>query len=235
MFTYKGIKSTEMNIRIQNDITFTSPVRDVNIIQVPGRDGDLIMDNGRFETVRRSIPCRIETSENDIEQLISRINNWLIDDGSFHEFSWDNDRDFKYLARVDGAVTSGRMLSRLGHAVIDFNIHPIKYLRSSLVEERVMTNGVIQNPFSINAKPLIRITGGGNITINIGGRPLVLEGISGGCLIDSETQTITDLQGRVTLFERMRSPFPVLTPGNNTVTVPSGIQVFVTPRLGALV
>jgi len=226
-----------MNLRVLNDVTFTSPTRDVNVIQVPGRDGDLIMDNGRFESVIRSIPCRLEAPKGEnVEQLISQINNWLIDDGGFHEFRWDNDPEFKYLARVESDVVSRRVLSKFGRVVIDFHLHPVKYLESSL-EARQVTNGTnVANQFEIDAKPIIRIVGEGNITLNIGGQPLVLRGISQGCMIDSETQTITSLDGSVTLFDRMYSPFPVLRPGNNQVTFTGSVnQVFITPRLGALV
>jgi len=237
MFTYKGIKSKDMHLRVLNDVSFASPTRDVNLIQVPGRDGDLIMDNGRYNSVIRSIPCRlVAPSHANVENLISQINSWLISDVSFHEFEWHNDPDFEYLAKVEGAVISQRILSKFGTTDIDFRLHPIKYLKSSLSERQITSGTNIPNQFSVEAKPIIRIIGSGDITINIGGRALVLRGIGGGCIIDSEAQTITDLQGRVTLFERLYSPFPVLRPGNNMITFArNDIQVLITPRLGALV
>ena len=164
MFTYKEKRSKEMHLRVLNDITFTSPRRDVNMVQVPGRDGDLIMDNGRYESVIRSIPCRLEASDNgDVESLISRINNWLIDDGGFHEFRWDHDPDFSYLARSEGDVVSRRMLSCFGNVVVKFRMHPIKYLKSSLTERQITSGMNIENPFGVDAKPVIRVVGGGDI------------------------------------------------------------------------
>ena len=237
MFTYNGKNSNDMHLRVLNDITFTSPKRDVNMIQISGRDGDLVMDNGRYESVIRSIPCRLEAPRfANVEELINNINNWLVDNGRFHELEWDNDSNFKYLARVEGEVVSHRMLSRFGNTMIKFRLHPIKYLKSTTTPRQITTGTSIFNQFNIDAKPIIRIVGSGNIEINIGGRPLVLERIGNGCIIDSEIQTITDLQGRVTLFEHMNSEFPVLKPGNNQITFTRGdIQVEVTPRLGALV
>ena len=241
MFRYKGKSSKEMHLRVLNDVGFTSPTRDVNAIQVPGRDGDLMMDNGRFNSVVRSIPCRIEAPSNvNVESVINDVNNWLIDDGRFHEFGWDSDPEFKYLARVEDSVSSQRVLSRFGTTTIDFRLHPIKYLRSSLEEQSVRNNDVIENPFNVEAKPLLRVSGmvsgGGDLVIEIGGRPLVLRGMAqSGCVIDSETQTITDPSGRITLFEIMRSPFPVLKPGANVIRVPAGVTVAMAPRLGRLV
>ena len=237
MFTYKGIRSRDMHLRVLNDITFTSPTRDVKVMQIPGRDGDLIMDNGRFESVIRSVPCRLEApTGTDVEELISQINNWLIDDAGFQTFTWDNDPDFRYLARVEGNVVSQRLLSHFGNATIRFRLHPIKYLESSMSEQQITSGTNIENPFTIEAKPIVRIVGNGDITVTIGGRSLMLRGVAGGCIVDSETQTIMSLDRRVTLFERMFSPFPVLRPGNNSITFSgSGVQVFITPRLGALV
>lgn len=235
MFTYKGIRSNDMHLRVLNEISFTSPKRDVNIVQVLGRDGDLIVDNGRYESVIRNVPCRLEAPNNmNVEQLINRINNWLIDDAGFHELEWNNDPDFKYIARIEGDIVSRRVLERFGKTIIKFRIHPIKYLKSSLEERQIVSGANIQNPYGI-AKPIIRIVGRGDITLNIGGRMLRLQEIADGCIINTETQTITDLQGRRTLFNHMRSPFPVLRPGNNAIVISgSGIQVFITPRLGAL-
>jgi len=237
MFTYKGIRASDMHLKVLNDVQFTSPVRDVSTLQIPGRDGDLIMDHGRYESVVRSIPCRLEApAGTNVEELISQIHNWLLDDAGFHTFRWDNDPNFRYLARIKGGVVSQRKLSRYGITVIDFKLHPVKYLESSLSERQVVSGVNIVNPFHIEAKPVLRIIGNGNLTINIGGRQLVLQGIAGGCILDSETQTITSLDGRITLFERMFSPFPKLSRGDNVITFSgSGVQVFITPRLGALV
>ena len=133
MFTYKNVTSKQMHLKVLNDLVMTSPVRDNTILQVPGRDGDLIMDNGRYDSVLRSIPCRIEApNDSNVEQLINRINNWLVDDGNSHEFKWDNDPGFLYFARIDGSVVSQRMLANLGRTVVDFMLHPIKYIETTM-------------------------------------------------------------------------------------------------------
>ena len=235
MFTYKNKNSKNFGLRVLNEVTFTSPVRDVSLIQVPGRDGDLVRDNGRFNSVIKRMPCRLEVSDDGIEQAISRVNNWLIDDGRFHEFEWEGDPEFLYRARIHGDVSTARFLSRFGKTMIDFSFHPVKYLKSSLGFRQVSSGDNVRNEFNIDAKPRLRVLGNGDVTIHINGRPLVLRGISGGCLIDSESMSITDLEGQYPWFERMFSPFPVLTSGDNLITFGSNVSVFIEPRLGALV
>ena len=237
MFTYKGKTSKEMGLRVLNDLEFVSPVRDVDLIQVPGRDGDLIMDNGRFNSVVRSVPCILEVENSDIETRINEINNWLATDVNFHDFEWKDNSEFKYLAKVEDSVVSSRLLSRLGNTTIDFRLHPIKYLKSSLVPRVVASGEMVVNPFTIPAKPILEIRGVGDITVSINQQELVLRGIgNGGCIVDTESQTITDLTGTRTLFEFMYSGFPVLAPGNNVITFGTNVEsILVTPRLGALV
>lgn len=236
-FTYKGINAKEMHLHILNELEFESTTRDIELVTVPGRDGDLIVDHGRYESVIRKFPCRLMIPDKaNLEDAMSKIHQWLIVDTGSHDLLLDHEPDFIYRAMVDNTVTTNRILSHLGKAVISFRLHPIKFLRSALIERQITSGTNITNPYGIEAKPVLRIIGNGNITINIGDRALILQGIAGGCIVDSETQTITSLDRRITLFERMFSPFPVLRPGNNQVTF-SGedIQVFIAPRLGALV
>ena len=238
MFTYKGRTSDEMFLKIESGLDFSSPARDINLLAVPGRDGDVVLDNGRYNSVVRTVPCRLFLPENsNIENAVENIHNWLNVDIGYHDFEWSGDSDFVYKALVHESFNTHRVLNKYGRIVLNFRLHPIKYLRSSLTERSVQNNTNIQNPYNIDAKPLIRILGSGNIIIRVAGQELRLRGIAnGGCIVDSETQTITSLDGRMTLFDRMESyPFPVLRPGNNTITAHNGVQLFITPRLGALV
>ena len=237
MFTYKNIKASDMGLRVLNDVLFTSPERDTELIQVPGRDGDLVMSHDRYHSVIRSIPCRLEAHLGNVEKLINDINNWLVNSDGFHEFLWHNDPDFIYKAKIEGHIESQRMLTRFAHTVIEFRLHPIKYHRLSLREREIENGAVVVNALPLDAKPIIRIVGGGDVTVQLGDQQIILTALPDGCIIDSETQTITDLNQTTTLFTHMRSyPFPKLKPGNNKLTwTAEHIRVFLTPRLGALV
>lgn len=236
MFTYKGVSSKEMHLRVLNEVVFSSPERDVEVLEIPGRDGELILDKGRFKTVTRSVPCRLEPpADVDIEVLMSEIHSWLLTDSGFHRFTWERDPEFCYFARVEGDVVSQRMFERLGRSVLQFRLHPIKYLESSLQAREMVSGWNVHNPFDIDAKPVVRVIGNGTLTVMIDDRVLRLQDVQGGCVIDSERQLVTSLDGRTMRFRNLVSPFPVLKPGDNVVSFSEGVEVFVTPRLGALV
>lgn len=235
MFAYKNKTSKEMGLVVAQDVVLSSPTRVVESVSIDGRDGSLTIDRGRYDDVEWNIPVII-LNDKDIEQRVTGITDWLLTDVKYHDFLWDSDLDFVYRAMCHQQYNINRLLRTVGKAVINFRMHPIKFIRSSLIERQILNNANIQNPYNINAKPKLRIVGSGDITIRIQNTNLILRGIAGGCIVDSETQTITSLDGRITLFDRMYSyPFPELIPGNNNITVPNGVQLHMVPRLGALI
>lgn len=236
MFTFKGVHSCDMGLQASGDLVLNSPVRDKHLVQIAGRNGDVVMDNGRFDSVIRSIGCRLLALRNtNVETTINAIQSWLTTNPGYHEFLWDDDPEFVYCAMVDGTVNANRILPKFGKMVIDFRLYPIKYLRSSLNERKVVSGTNITNQFEIAAKPIIRIVGSGNLLLNIGEQVLDLRDVHNGIIIDSEMMTVTNLDGNLTEFEKMYSTFPELQPGSNNITFDGDIQVFITPRLGRLV
>ena len=236
MFTYKGIRSSEMGLRVSGDLNFNSPVRDVNLVTVAGRNGDLVMDNGRFASVIRSIPCRLNVPKGQqVESLINEITNWLGTDIGFHDFTWSGDPEFVYQVMIENSVSLQRLLPEFGEALVKFRMHPIKYLISSL-NERAIANGTnIANPYQLPAKPVIRVIGNGDLLLNIGNQVLDLRDIHNGIIVDCETMTVTGHDGNTTEFDKMYSTFPEIRTGNNTVMFGGDFQVFITSRLGVLV
>ena len=240
MFNYKGISAKKMGLRVLNDITFDAPKRSTILIDVPGRNGNLVMDNGRYEDVVRSIPCRLEApKKRDVEKLISKIHNWLGQEVGYHEFLWHKDPDHIYLAMVENGAMSSRRLSQLAQTLIDFSIYPIKYIKSSMIEREVDNGTIIVNDAEMKANPIIRIVGVGLIRLTIGENNITINipTETEGCIINSENRTITSLDKQIPLFRNTTGTFPVLDLGNNTLIWESAneVQVFVTPRLGVLI
>ena len=56
-FIFGGIDSSDHNVWISGEGTFDSPERDVKRVAVPGRNGDLIIDNGRWKNIELEYPA----------------------------------------------------------------------------------------------------------------------------------------------------------------------------------
>ena len=50
-FILGGIDSRDFDMVVSCDDAFNMPERDVDTYEVPGRNGDLIVDNGRFQNI----------------------------------------------------------------------------------------------------------------------------------------------------------------------------------------
>lgn len=56
-FTFDGVKSCDYGVWISGEATFNAPERDVNVVEIPGRNGTLTLDNGRWKNVKVTYPC----------------------------------------------------------------------------------------------------------------------------------------------------------------------------------
>ena len=239
MFTFKGKNSNDMFLTIENRLTFDSSERDIEFIAIPGRDGELIIDNKRYNAVTRSIPCILRLPKNkSVEHVISDISNWLNIDHQYHDFRWSGDPEFIYKAMFFQTFNMQRVIREFGRVVLNFKMHPIKYLKTGLEEFIISNNTTLHNPLSLPSKPIIKIVGQGSIKLKINDQEVDLRWLEeGGVIIDSENQTITTIDGNKSLSRHLYSyPFPVLEVGPNMITYEGDIEnVSIIPRFGELI
>ena len=56
---YDGQSSLEYGVHISGTETFDAPERDITALSIPGRNGDLIFDNGRYKNIDVTYPAFI--------------------------------------------------------------------------------------------------------------------------------------------------------------------------------
>ena len=56
---FGGVDSAFFNVYISGGGTFSAPQRDVEVVSIPGRNGDLIIDNGRWRNIEVRYPAFI--------------------------------------------------------------------------------------------------------------------------------------------------------------------------------
>ena len=90
MFTFKDKTSESMGLKISNNISYLSPHRDVEFVEIAGRNGSLTMDNGRYSDVDFPVPVILKTND-DIEQQITEICVSYKANNIFKHPAWSND------------------------------------------------------------------------------------------------------------------------------------------------
>lgn len=235
-FEYKGIRSSDMGLRIESKNVFSGPEYEVDFLSIPGRDGDLIAGSGRFPNVQVTYSVFIPAKTvSELSQKITAVKAWLYSGlNSYHTLSDTYDTAFFRHAVFAGKLDIEDELNRIGIFTISFSCKPFRYDSAGTESVTLATGEVLLNPYPFTSKPVLRIEGIGKGTLTIQS-----EGINA-------TWNFTSIDGYVEAdseqmnFYKDAEPkndtvsgdgFPLLYPGENTLSFSGGITaVTVIPR-----
>ena len=216
---YKGVNSLDLSLLIKSKGSWIAAERDKTYVSVPGRNGDLIQDNGRYKNV--PIPYTMTVLRNDVRSfadLVAKIKNWLSVGTGYGEL-WDSydPRYFRYAA-IDGYVNiTEELLEHIGSFAVNFNCKPYRYSFDGQNIISVPAAGMtLYNPEVLAAKPYIKIYGNGSISLSVNSSTITIADVDGYVELDSETMNA--YKGINLLNNKMTgSAFPELVPGDNTI------------------
>lgn len=93
--TFAGKSSRDFGVFISGAKTFGSGTRDFEQISIPGRNGDLLFDNGRFKNVKVSYEAYIVR---DFNTNYNAFNSWLMSQKGYARLEDTYQPDFYRLA-----------------------------------------------------------------------------------------------------------------------------------------
>lgn len=223
-FIFNGKSSADFGVWISGGGTYNAPARDVSTAVIPGRNGVITFDNGRYENVQLIYPAFISRRFDERVAgfrafLASQIGYQRLED-SYHP---DEYRMALYKAGLEVATTARNIA---GSFDIQFDCKPQRWLKSGENLRSVASGAVLYNPTRFDALPLILCSGNGTISIN--GTTMTVKGNSGQIYIDCELQDA--YLGSTNKNSKITSTFPKLAPGQNTVTYSGLTGVQIAPR-----
>lgn len=169
-FIIDGESSADFGLLASCLETYSSSERSVTSVSVPGRSGDVHIDNGRFNNIE--VPYEIIYGPGMTGQ-IDGLNDWLTSlMTGYHKIEDTIHTDWYRMGRVSEAVDWEVRLHRMGRATVTFDCAPQKWLKSGDVPLDCTSGRSIFNPTRKEAKPLIRVTGTG--TIMVGNRVITV-------------------------------------------------------------
>ena len=235
-FEYCGKKSSDFYLKLHNELVFTKPERDISFVEVPGIDGDVAIDNKRLKSVGFSFPVSLTMpSDKDLFLESSNLNSWLDTDLDKYE-GWGDlllsyDPGFIYKAIHYSEYDIEHIMHTFGKSVIKFKMKPYKYVESGQLLSEVTNGQTLKNSWNLVAKPYIKITGSGDVKLNIAGQSLSLHSVDSYIEVDTLYQSVT--KANKNEFEKLQTfPLPVLNKGNNSIKVVSGnvTKIEIKPR-----
>lgn len=234
-FEYKGIRSSDMGLRIESKNVFSAPKYDVGFLEIPGRDGDLIAGNGRFPNVQVTYSVFLPAKAiSELSAKITAVKAWLYSGlDSYHTLSDTYDTAFFRHAVFAGKLDIEDELNRIGIFTVSFSCQPFRYAVDGQTETALTSGGVINNPYPFVSKPMLTFIGTGAGTLTIQSED------------SNATWSFTDVDRLTIDSEQMLcysgtesrndtvsgDGFPLLHPGENTIAFTGGITaVAVLPR-----
>lgn len=237
-FEFNGINSTDMYLRILNDMSFPSPEMDIELVEVMGKDGDLIIDNKRLKGANVSFPVHLRLPDGiDVNEAATQISSWLKGEPGWHKLKFSGSPRYEYIAICYEQFNILEVLKRYGKVVINFKIKPYKRLIQN-GPPSIANGSILFNPEKRIAKPLIKIYGSGDITLkNNGNDWLLLKGVDGRITIDSELMSAyKDNLPQYDKVIELDPMFPLLNPGENKLTWTGSVtNIEILPRWEAIV
>jgi predicted phage tail component-like protein len=183
-YNYNDIYSSDLNIIVVKDPPIPIPERNIESIDVLGRNGSLTIDNESYKDV--AIPFICNVNSDNLEYLSTLIADWLSNPGG--KLIRSDLPNFHYRVKKIDKFDIQRSILTLGEFNVNFTCEPFKY--SNLVEIISLTNSgsTIMNPGSAFSDPILDIYGSGDVSINIGSQTVTLTGLNEHVTVDSIRQ-----------------------------------------------
>ena len=228
-----GTDLSAFGIVASGESVYDFPERDVKIVSIPGRNGDLIIDQGRYLNIPVNYPISIARNFPENAEAFRaflgtlRGYNRIVD--GYHP---DHYRLGCFTGPVEYAVGT---LCRHGEAVLKFTCKPQRFLISGESAQTFRSAGKISNPTAEIALPLITVYGSGAGKVTVGGITVEILELTDQITLDCESMNAYRQVGDAAAENKNGSihapDFPALQPGDNAVSWTGGIsRVEITPR-----
>ncbi len=227
-FVYDGMDSRELGLLVSGEKTYNAPSRDITPITIPGRDGEVYIDNGRYNNVEIAYTVSFR---NDMTSKTKALKAWLASKVGYRKLEDTYDPDYYRLAAYHNSIEFEVHVNRYATTELIFTCDPFKYLKQGDTVITLTANGsALYNPELFVSNPIIKIYGNGSATLTINNINYNISDISGYVTINSVTcnayRDTINKNNTINFTE-----FPYLKAGKNAFHWSSGItKLEIIPR-----
>lgn len=254
-FTFDNENSLDHGVYITG-MVYNAPERAVEMISIPGRNGAIPLDQGRFENIEVTYQAgAFGSSQAEFTDIMRAFRNILASRYSYVKLYDTYHPDEYRLGLFKNGLEVSPSQSRAGEFDIVFNCKPQRFLSSgdmpvgpyklfpltdhhkeplvTEADEIIEVKGPITeiiNPTLFESKPFIKVTGYG--TLKIGSTIITITGSAGQVIfIDCDSMEIYKKQGGIitpasSLVSFSGTGFPTLPPGESGLSYSSTITDF---------
>lgn len=228
-FQYGARSSSEFGVFISGSGVYDAPERDLEYMTIPGRSGDLIIDKKRFKNIAIEYPAFIP---NKFTDKWDAFKAYMMQFSTYQRIEDTYDQTHYRMGILRGGLEPDVVaVRRAASFSVEFECKPQRWLKTGEKTLTYITGGVIYNPTLYNAKPLLVVTGYGQVVIG-DFRVVIAQHTNNRIWIDCDLQDAwfgtSNLNDKITLPDGV---FPEIIPGSVPVTFSTTIEsVQITPR-----
>lgn len=225
---FGDVDTRSYKVGIYGDKLAGAPERDKEFVSIPGRNGDLTIDNGRFNNITVAYKAYIIDKYNS---NIRGLRNALLNKSGYQRLEDTvNPDEFRLGQAIPFEVDEVGVL-RAGEFTMQFNCKPQRFLKEGEYSIEFTSAGSIFNQYDTVALPLIRAYGTGTFTI--GSVTVQITTANDYTDIDCDLQEAykdtlaTNCNANIVLSN---GKFPSLNPGNNNISMTGITKLEIIPR-----
>ena len=236
-YIFDNVDTRNYGVIILGGDTFGAPERDVEVVTVPGRNGALTLDNGRYNNLtmkykgvmRGNFASAFDTFKS---AMLSKLGYLVLED-SYHTGG------FRLARFTGGFKPETGVNNKSGAFEIEFDCYPQFYLSNGQSYSTVTSGATFSNPTAFPCKPLIQMSFSSTPrsgTVTVGGKTITVTAADASPIyIDCELQHAWYESSNVKYSQDSKitltsGDFPELPAGNSVISYTGASQVKIMPR-----
>lgn len=165
---FGDVNSADYGIYITGEAVYNAPERAVEMVTVPGRNGAIALDQGRWENIEVSYPAGcFGGDQSDFASKISEFRNAIVSQIGYQRLTDEyNPNEYRMAVYAEGLDVKPKNKGRAGEFTITFDCKPQRYLTSGETEITVESGDTLTNPTQYESSPLLMTDGYGTMSFN---------------------------------------------------------------------
>lgn len=165
---FGGVDSADYGIYISGEGVFNAPKRDAEMITIPGRNGEFVLDHGRFENITVTYPAfNFESDLATFSANLDAFRNAICSQKGYQRLvdTFHTD-EYRMAAYIGGLEIKPIKYNTASQFNITFECKPQRFLMSGEAAVSVASGDTIFNPTLFESSPMLEVSGYGDININ---------------------------------------------------------------------
>lgn len=165
---FGGVDSSDYGIYITGDAVYNAPEREVEFIDIPGHNGSLAMDKGRYNNITVTYPAgTFGKNQEDFREALSAFRNAILSQKGYQRLEDTyHPEEYRMGVYAAGLEVSPANRGKAGQFDLSFVCKPQRFLSIGDYPIPVDSGDILQNPTVFDSSPLLEVEGYGTVSFN---------------------------------------------------------------------